>query len=89
MYTEKEVKELLKLQKKVCSNVASANWGSHVGKSVLKSPDVPLVKSTLAPVSLDEQSEATVCEHAYGEKGCCMMDNNESCTPSPEGSGCS
>jgi hypothetical protein len=44
MYTEKEVEELLKMQKKVCSDIASANWGSHVGKSVLKSPDVPLVK---------------------------------------------
>ena len=51
MYTEKEVEKLLKMQKKVCSDIANANWGSHVGKSVLKSPDVPLVKSTLAPVS--------------------------------------
>ena len=70
MYTEKEVKELLKMQKKVCSDIASANWGSHVGKSVLKSPDVPLVKSALTPVSNGLPDECQ--DYARGNTGCVM-----------------
>jgi len=32
--------------------------------------------------------KGTLCEHAYGENGCYMMDNNKSCTPYPKESEC-
>jgi len=76
MYTEKEVEKLLKMQKKICSDIACANWGNHVGKSVLKSPDVPLVKPcTLGSVSkcncfrgitMSEFGEPVKCNNCNG-----------------------
>lgn len=33
-------------------------------------------------------AKRTLCEHAYGEKGCWMMDNNQNCTPYPKDSEC-
>ena len=32
--------------------------------------------------------KGTLCEHAYGENGCYMMDTNQSCTPHPKDSEC-
>ncbi len=77
MYTEKEVENLLKMQKKICSDIASANWGNHVGKSVLKSPDVPLVKPCSLGSVIEQLSDDEIWDKMLKDTGAINSHNLE------------
>ena len=75
MYTEKEVKELLKMQIKRCSDIAGASFGNHVLKRVAKTRMVPLIILPKKEIKKECDCDKNhICSICYKKKGYEVID---------------